>query len=629
MSTALSSSAITSWWYGQGGAEQAVRRLESLYALSPRPSQPGVITVRRDTLKVTFVESLKTPLPHPWRPAGDNASEIDCTAVNPDLPPDPDHPVYAVGFGITDPGDLLVLNLAAFSRIRVSGDIDTARALVSRWIVEMLATHPSTTIGVSSDVWDGPATRRIHRVAAGHVPGTDVLILGPHLSYAERTQIVENSSSGILIDLGADAAVTTKWVITCDKDHTGQILNEDRPANPTAVTLIIPTSAAMKQWSGWLTEPATGAAPAGPEATDPDPAPAPADPSPALVELTETTQAPDDYDYDDYFDPNSTAWDVDDPHSPLRADPAATDSDAPPAAIAAAEHVDDQDEDDPIQTTPPTTDSTPAAPQLVVAPPDTQTTEPTAPTAQTVEVAKIWNTLLGQITLTPPHPGPSSKDREKRHCELVAYLQWRRSAGASVEEIVANCYSGGTSVQSLTSEMSRLRRSLGEAHPGGPPALPQRPRGTTDTKFLLLPEVRSDWMEFDRLVEPIIPTTAVSHLAAAMNLVTGSPLGGVGDKDWAWATKLRERIRDRVAETAVTLASHYHQSENHAAALQIARKGLWYATDRQDLWQVALGAALDGGDNAAVRDLRNQCITEISTVKMEPALAALIGQTGG
>ena len=252
--TAVSSAPVTSWWYGQGRAVDVVRRLESLYTLSPAPAGPaGLITARRDELTVTFVAGLKSPLPHPWRPADStNEARIPWDAVDPNLEPDPDRPVYLVVFGTTDDGALIGLNLAAFQRIRIDGDSAITTALVSRWVLELLATHPDITIGVTPDVWRGPLTTRVQAVAVGHVPQVDVLVCGPDLTYTDRAQIVSNAASKIMIDLGRDAAVDTKWTISCGPDRLGQISNG--VTRPMTATLVLPSPATVDRCSDLLTD---------------------------------------------------------------------------------------------------------------------------------------------------------------------------------------------------------------------------------------------------------------------------------------------------------------------------------------------------------------------------------------
>ena len=267
--TAVSSAPVTSWWYGQGRAVDVVRRLESLYTLSPAPAAPaGLITARRDELTVTFVAGLKSPLPHPWRPADStNEARIPWDAVDPNLEPDPDRPVYLVVFGTTDDGALIGLNLAAFQRIRIDGDPATTTALVSRWVLELLATHPDITIGVTPDVWRGPLTTRVQAVAVGSVPPVDVLVCGPDLTYTDRAQIVSNAASKIMIDLGRDAAVDTKWTISCGPDRLGQISNG--VTRPMTATLILPSPATVDRCSDLLTD--QPPAPNEPAAADEDP----------------------------------------------------------------------------------------------------------------------------------------------------------------------------------------------------------------------------------------------------------------------------------------------------------------------------------------------------------------------
>ena len=63
-------------------------------------------------------------------------------------------------------------------------------------------------------------------------------------------------------------------------------------------------------------------------------------------------------------------------------------------------------------------------------------------------------------------------------------------------------------------------------HVGGPKGLlPMKGGGC-----VLHNAVRSDWLEFERLVEILIDTTSTADLTAAMSLVTGPPLGGVPPK---------------------------------------------------------------------------------------------------
>ena len=152
-----------------------------------------------------------------------------------------------------------------------------------------------------------------------------------------------------------------------------------------------------------------------------------------------------------------------------------------------------------------------------------------------------------------------------------------------------------------TQQVSLLRARLGIVRAGGPKALPPM----RDGGYVLENAVRSDWMEFERLVEILVNTTPTAHLVAAMDLVTGPPLGGVPPKEWAWTKDLRDEIRDRVAGAAVVLANRHHSARNFGAAVEVARKGLWYDNARQDLWQVGMQAALDGHDKDAFKTLRS------------------------
>lgn len=653
-STALSSTPVTSWWYGQGRAVDVVRRLESLFALSPAPPGPaGLVTVRRDELVVTFVAPLKSPLPNPWRGAdSSNETRIPWDVVDPSLEPDPDHPVYLVAFGTTDDGGLIGLNLAAFQRIRINGDSAITTALVSRWVLELLATHPDITIGVTPDVWRGPLTTRVRPVAVGRVPQVDVLICGPDLTYTDRAQIVSNAASKIMIDLGKDAAVDTKWIISCGSDRHGEISNG--VTRPMTATLVLPNTSTVDRCSALLTE-----------------QPLPAAPMPAPATDTTGEVAEEQYEADDFEDTSS------DPQLPAIDPIAAT---PPDAGAADAEGVDffssapqapredvsgaagevtswpeagygpddslptegDTDSHDdttiPVGAAPaaaatlPDVQADPPAPASAADPPWEQPTPPAPAAVQPVsgndsdsaapQVATIWNRILGQVDLTPPHSDQQPGPREKRLNELTVFLQHNRFAESS--EIARNVYRGVAADKTVTQQVSLLRARLGVTRVGGPKALPPM----RDGGYTLDSAVRSDWMEFERLVEILIDTTPTANLVAAMDLVTGAPLANIPPKEWAWTKDLRDEIRDRVAGAAVVLAGRHHASKRYSDAVEIARKGLWYDNARQDLWQIGMQAALDGHDKDAFKTLRAQYLSTVAGPDRDPAVLDLTKQAG-
>ncbi|ANE83419.1 hypothetical protein A7U43_28290 (plasmid) [Mycobacterium adipatum] len=630
---AASSTPVTSWWYGQGRAVDVVRRLESLYSLSPAPAGPaGLITARRDELVVTFVAGLKSPLPYPWRTADStNEARIPWEAVDPDLAPDPDRPVYLVAFGTTDEGALIGLNLAAFQRISIDGDANVATALISRWVLELLTTHPDITIGVTPDLWRGPLTTRVRPVAVGRVPQVDVLICGPDLTYTDRAQIVSNAASKIMVDLGKDAAVDTKWTITCGPDRLGQISNG--VTRPMSATLILPSPAVIERCADLLTDqPAVAATPLEPAAA-----------------ASEQLQPADEFD-DTNTDPRLPAWT---PAAEGEASAEPIDFFARSAPIAAAGTDDDAaswpaEDDGPAAADRPDVGAAPLPAPLAATPaPDTrddrtaaEAATPAPELAQTSgavgddaigesaaetaapEIAPIWNRILGQVDLKPPHSAQAPGPREKRLNELTVFLQHNRFADSG--EIIRAVFNGGASEKTVTQQVSLLRARLGVTHVGGPKALPPM----KDGGYVLHNAVRSDWLEFERLVEILIDTTSTANLIAAMSLVTGPPLGGVPPKEWAWTKDLRDEIRDRVAGAAVVLAGRHHSTKNFSAAVEIARKGLWYDNARQDLWQIGMQAALDGHDKDAYRALRSQYLSTVPGPDRDPAVLDLTKQAG-
>lgn len=599
MSTAVSGAPITSRWYGQGGAVDLARRLESLSSLPSAPGPAGVITARPDDVTVTFVEGLKAPLPQPWQPCGREA-RISWEAVALAASPDHAHPVYLVVFGTTGDGALIGLNLAAFSRIRITGDRPTATAVIARWVLELLATHPDISIGVTRDAWSGPWTTRVQPVAPGQVPDVDVLVCGAELTYAERAQIVAAASSPIVLDLGDDAALTTTWSITCSADREG-LISRGSASTPMSATLIVPGPDIVDRCAQLMTAapPAPDRPPAPQDDVDVDTGPIPAaSREPADVGevepidfFDEPDPIPDELTGDE--PPWSTVQPTDTDSGPRQADHAAG---APPV----------------VEPAPP-----PGGPML-----SPLRAGPVADSDSLPPIAPIWNRVLGRYTLTPPHPGAEPGPREKRINELLVYLQLYRRA--STDEIIDAVFNGAATEKTVTQQMSLLRKRLGVVHPGGRKAVPPMSDGSYSVDAV----VCSDWMEFDRLVEILIETTPTPHLIAAMDLVTGPALGGIPPKEWAWANDLREQMRDRVPGAAVVLARRHRDADRFGVAVEAARKGLWYDKIRQDLWEIALSSALEGRDKETFRALRTQYLNAIPGPDRDPAVLDLTGRAG-
>lgn len=628
-------SSITSWWYGQNRAADTTRRLETALALNPSPGPVGAVTVRQGELTAAFLTGLNTPLPHPWQPAGRQAS-IAWEAVDPGSAPDPAHPVYLVALGTGEnPSALFVLNLAAFSRIRVLGDSSTTGEVVKRWVLELLSTHPSTTIGITDDVWPGPFTSRVRQVTAGNVPDVDVLFLGAGYSYADRSQIVSASASRIVIDLGQDAAVSATWTLTCGADMQGELSNgSERTMKATLIGL---SRNSLDLWRGLM---------------DPGGRPQRSAAGVEDADKNADAAATDRWDtqYDDPFGSpanDDAAADWTDPPSPedlLFPEEADHGASVYTDDLDIGPHVDEDVDEDaavapepqgpptapPVLPAPPVTDSAadehpseyaklsdPEPDEIGSAAPDAGGNRPAATAASTISatpttepphLAVIWNRILGPVTLCPPHGGPEHP-RDKRLNELTVYLQTQRNVKR--REIVDAIFGGVAEEQTVTGQLSILRKRLGRVRPDGDSAFPTM-AGTSYYRLHRL--VISDWMEFDRLIG-IDPDhtahTAPADLVAAMELVTGPPLDGIKDTEWSWSKFLRDDMKTRVPNGALALAKHYFDNHDYNAALAVARKGLWYDSARNDLWAVALRSAATDRQDDTFRELRSDYIAKV------------------
>lgn len=624
----------TTWWYGRGRAVDATRCLEGLYALPTPPGPVGAVTVSHGQLTVAFTAPLRAPLPPPWQPGGGEVS-IAWDEIPTGATPDAQHPVCLVAFGITGQADLLVLNLAAFARLRVGGDRGIARALAGRWMLEIVTTHPATKIGVTSDLWAGPYTSRIRPAALGRVPDVDILMIGADLPYAERAHIAAAAKAPILIDFGDDAAASAMWTISCAADQQAQISNG---RNTLTATVLAPSEDVVDLCGGLLSAAPLGPPPPAADLSVIDPADAWAD----LDEDDEDTVS-DEGEFVDFFadqdvtptpapDIPGDSWNASPPPPPFEPPeppepaspepptaepdmPAATEPDQGPTA----EPTPDGDADPPASAT-----SAPVSKPEADAP-----VGPPEPTRQAIDekrlqegpavpVAPLWNTILGEVRLHPP-AGGAAGNREKRLNELTVFLQRRRFA--SVQEIIDGPLSGGAAEKTVTQQMSLLRTRLGTT-PAGRKALPQM----QDGDYHLDHSVRSDWQEFDELLDILVERTELPRLIAAMDLVTAPLLSGLSPGDWKWANDLRDEIRGRVSDAAAALAQRHQESGRHPEALAVAEKGLWYDPDRQDLWKLALTAALDGKDADAVRDLRNRYLAQVPSADRRSDVLALTGR---
>ena len=83
-----------------------------------------------------------------------------------------------------------------------------------------------------------------------------------------------------------------------------------------------------------------------------------------------------------------------------------------------------------------------------------------------------------------------------------------------------------------------------------------------------------------------------------------------------------------VAGAAVVLARRHHEAKAFTAAVEAARKGLWYDNARQDLWHIGMQAALDGHDREAYKTLRTQYLAAVPGSERDPEVFDLTKRAG-
>ncbi|OAT69323.1 MULTISPECIES: AfsR/SARP family transcriptional regulator [Mycobacteroides] len=617
----------TTWWYGKGNAVTATRLLEQITTLSPPPGPAGIITIEPGWLRVAFTERLARPLPPPWQ-SGSQVASVAWDDVTSVAEPHPGRPVALVILGVDTNDCLITLNLAAFARIQFTGDAPTIAALANRWILELIATHPTTKIGVTEDLWPGPFTTRVHPVTAASTPEVDILVVGSGLSYADRARIFSTTSATVLLDLGDDAANSAIWTIDCPADRCGQITNGDKKIE---VTLHIPQARSLAQGRELLVTnrgsvPVTNSTAvssrigAGIETDDTQVLDDRNHVEPG--DVTETVSGPERHDPTesiDYFSPtHPSSGDVTDPWADLPAAPASVRPEQQPASAPAAD----------VTETVSGPASLPAGTQVdtasdtteaKVASPDPEPPRPRDDLQHPVEVRLpvIWNRILGPIEMFPPNGATPPSDRIKICNEILVLLQTHRAL--TTEELRTHIWGGAVSPATIKQRVSTLRTALGDQTPG----VPYVPHMDSDGEYSIPAAVKSDWMIFEDLVGMIADRADTARLVAAMNLVIGPPFGGVKPTEWKWAAHLREQVRNGVSDAAKALAERHLTAGDHTASLQVARKGLWYDVSRQDVWKLAIKAARAGGDTDAILELR-RLYQSVPDADRDAAVANLI-----
>lgn len=272
-------------------------------------------------------------------------------------------------------------------------------------------------------------------------------------------------------------------------------------------------------------------------------------------------------------------------------------------AVSAAQGIQDDEDDDSWKDAlrsmlPPK--ETPAA-TASVGGPAVAAEEPTDPFEQLRNGPFVR--LLGPVSLegsTGPEPRSpqSGVDRStmNRATELIAFLTL--NPGANAVQVHNALWpgkdpSGDKAAKSRNGLTSRARRWLGNALDGAQYFPPVGTQG-----YRLHDDVRSDWDLWLDLVGEDVTTTPTKNLIAALKLVEGQPFGGVKDKYYVWAERIRQEMIASIGDAAHELATRSLKHGDVASARLAGAIGRQVDPVNEILWRDALLAEHQADDVA-------------------------------
>ncbi|MFE7215706.1 hypothetical protein ACFU93_38565 [Streptomyces sp. NPDC057611] len=237
------------------------------------------------------------------------------------------------------------------------------------------------------------------------------------------------------------------------------------------------------------------------------------------------------------------------------------------------------------EAVPGTETAAPSAPACPAAAPSTETVqaqtaraddsaaveEPLVPEGEECEAQDLHAPeirVLGPVEVT----GVDSTGHGPRMAQLAALLYFRPGRSADVLCVDMDPVSPW-STSTLNARMQGLRSCLG-SDPTGNLYVPRRKTG--EDPYRIAPTVRCDWTRFLQLVERALPLgpAGLSDLEKALTLVRGKPFGG---RPLAWAEPYQQEMITRIIDVAHTVATYRIPTGPHHdlnAARQAVAAGL-------------------------------------------------------
>ena len=223
------------------------------------------------------------------------------------------------------------------------------------------------------------------------------------------------------------------------------------------------------------------------------------------------------------------------------------------------------------------------------------TEDEAAPRADAVELRPRTGPrilLLGPVDIEQTG-GPIEPSKRASLTELAAYLAL--NPGRSHEAIDAAIWPGKpVTLAARNTAVSKLRRWLGKTADGDD----HLPRFQASVGYQLADTVTTDWQQWQQLLPEGPVGAPAAALEAALQLVRGTPIGGVKARRYAWAEQTRQEMIAAIVDASYELARRRLMEGRWRDATHAAVIGLTVEPGLERLARIRILAAHSAGNKA-------------------------------
>ncbi|CAM3422376.1 LysM peptidoglycan-binding domain-containing protein [Occultella aeris] len=207
--------------------------------------------------------------------------------------------------------------------------------------------------------------------------------------------------------------------------------------------------------------------------------------------------------------------------------------------------------------------------------------------------------------------------------EMIAYMVL--NPGATTAELTRDLWPDREAKASTRqSAVSRARRLLG-TNDAGEPYLSLTGTDPLGNSYNVLPQVRSDWDNFNELRGDDPTTVPLDDLRKALALVRGTPFsrvragqGRVRANRYLWADRFAYEMTASITDVACETARRALLEGKPKLAAEAARAGLRATRDEERTWRYAIRAHIQLGDHVSVEELVEDLTTQLTDLEVDP-----------